>query len=140
MSLLYFTGNPDPAGPFSIDYNASADGLFPADLVYKSQSNLFFKMKGLNPKNLNPAPLLLSMAGLKEIVLDDFEIQRVTEGGRTVWSQIKASKQEISVIGSAEFSSQEGGKGSFFIQGPAAYSKRMDLGITEAGKWYPREN
>ncbi len=140
VSLQYLTGDEKPPASLAIDYNSAMDGLLPADLIFKSTSTLYFHARNLDVKNLDPAPLIFSIAGVKTTSLDELECQRTTEGGRTMWTQIHASRGDVSWTGAGDFSSQEGGKASFFVNAPGGYSRRIDLGVTEAGKWYPREN
>lgn len=138
VSLQYIIGHVHAPKTLFVDYTTSLDGFLPADLVFKSSSNLFLKTGPLPPA-FDPAPLVLSVANMDDKPLDELEIQRVTEGGRTIWSKVAVKRGEESATGSGEFG-QDGGKAVFYLIGPGGKSTRVDLGLTEAGKWYPREN
>jgi hypothetical protein len=138
VSLKYMFGDPKPPRSLFVDYTTSLDGFLPADLVFKSSSNLFLRAGPL-PIAFEPAPLVLSVANLDEKKdLEELEIQRVTEGGRTIWAKITAKRADESATGSGEFGS-DGGKAVFYLLA-GGKSSRVDLGLTEAGKWYPHEN
>lgn len=139
ISLQYLLGETKPPANLFVDYTTSLDGFLPADLVFKSSSNLFLRTGPLPPV-FEPAPLVLSVANMDEKqALDELEIQRVTEGGRTIWAKVTAKRGDESVTGSGEFGS-EGGKAVFYLIGTGGKSSRVALGLTEAGKWYPQEN
>lgn len=140
VSMEYLTGDEQSPRSISLDYNSSMDGLLPADLFFKSTSTMYFRARGVDTRKLDPAPLVFSIAGIKDSKIDELEFQRTTEGGRTMWTQVHASRGEANWTGAGDFSSQEGGKATFFVNAPGGYSRRIDLGVTEAGKWYPREN
>jgi hypothetical protein len=132
--------NVDPLESLEFKYTFQAEGLYPADLYYKSLTGLFIKARHVAVQKDYRLDLLLRMmelqtGGLRYV---NFDVQRHSSGSLFKPLIIKIDGDEGSLTGNGEFNLYEGGllEFNYFLKSTGRQG-RFNIRIRPDQVWIP---
>ena len=130
----------DPLESFEFKYTFQAEGLYLADLYYKSLTGLFIRAKHVPVQKDYRLDLLLRLMELEpgRLRYVDFDIQRQSSGSLFKPLIVRIDGDEASLIGNGEFNIYEGGLLQFnYFMKSNGRQNRFSIRIRPDQVWIP---